>query len=169
METELQDKIEKIDWDNWKPTETAVITYILHNDKVLLIHKKKGLGAGMVNAPGGHIEPGETPEEAAVRETKEEVGLDTENLEFAGDLYFQFTDGLKLRGTVFLCRRFSGNLIETDEADPFWCPLSEIPWDNMWEDDRYWLSRALQGEKFEGRFIFEGEKMLDHSLRFYES
>ena len=159
-------KIKGIDWNSWKPTEIAVITYILKEKEVLLIHKKKGLGAGMINAPGGHIEEGETPVEAAVRETREEVGLETENLIFSGELYFHFTDGLKLKGTVFLCRDFSGSLIETDEADPFWCPVKEIPWDRMWEDDSYWLPRALEGEQFKGRFIFDGEKMIDYDLRF---
>ncbi len=159
-------KIDQIDWDSWEATETAVITYILKDEEVLLIHKKKGLGAGMINAPGGHIEEGETPEEAAIRETREEVGLETENLIFSGDLFFHFTNGLKLRGTVFLCRDFSGDLIETDEADPFWCSLKEIPWDRMWEDDRYWLPRALEGEQFTGRFLFDGEKMMDYELRF---
>ena len=169
MENTTIQKVKQIDWKTWEATEIAVITYIINKDQVLLIHKKKGLGAGMVNAPGGHIEEGETPVEAAVRETREEVGLETENLQFSGELHFHFTDGLKLKGTVFLCRDYSGDLIETDEADPFWCPINEIPWDKMWEDDIHWLPKALKGEKFEGRFIFDGEKMVDLDLRFYES
>ncbi|RKX74483.1 MAG: NUDIX hydrolase, partial [Spirochaetes bacterium] len=55
----------------WKPVEEAVLCFIRDRkeEKVLLIHKKTGLGAGLINAPGGRIDPGETPEEAAVRET----------------------------------------------------------------------------------------------------
>ncbi|MDA3956946.1 8-oxo-dGTP diphosphatase [Oceanispirochaeta sp.] len=162
-------KIKDIDWLSWKPGEEAVISYILDGDNVLLIHKKKGLGAGKINAPGGHIEEGETPLIAAVRETEEEVGLITDNLIFSGDLFFHFTDGLKLRGTVFICRDFKGSLIETDEALPFWCPLEDIPWDRMWEDDRHWLPQALRGKQFRGRFIFDGDDMLDKEIIFYES
>ena len=160
--------VENIEWDEWVPGEKAVITYILHKDQVLLIKKKLGLGAGKVNAPGGHIEKGETPIEAAVRETREEVGLETWNLHYSGELFFHFTNGLKLKGTVFLCTDFKGELIETDEADPFWCSLQEIPWDKMWEDDIHWLPRALKGECFKGHFIFDEDKMLDSRLRFYE-
>ena len=35
--------------------------YLMNEDKVLLIHKKQGLGAGKINAPGGHIEEGRDP------------------------------------------------------------------------------------------------------------
>ena len=160
--------IQDINWEEWKPSEEAVITYILQKEKVLLIHKKTGLGAGKINAPGGRIEKGETPEEAAVRETEEEVGLKTWDLRYAGELFFHFTDGYKLKGTVFTTESFKGEMIETDEADPFWCSLDSIPWDRMWEDDIHWLPRVLKGEAFKGRFIFEGEKMIDSRIRFYE-
>jgi len=159
-------KVSAINWDKWKPTEDAVITYIKKEDKVLLIHKKTGLGAGKVNAPGGHIEDGETALQAAVRETTEEVGLITENLKYSGELYFHFIDGLRLKGTVYLCSDFRGELIETDEALPFWCSIDEIPWEKMWEDDIHWLPRALEGETFRGRFIFENETMLDMDIEF---
>ncbi|MBF9017680.1 MULTISPECIES: 8-oxo-dGTP diphosphatase [unclassified Oceanispirochaeta] len=159
-------KVSDVDWKNWVPTEDAVITYILKGNEVLLIHKKTGLGAGKVNAPGGHIEEGEAPLEAAVRETIEEVGLITSNLQYSGELFFHFLDGLQLKGTVYLCSDFKGEMIETDEALPFWCPLEEIPWDRMWEDDIHWLPRALKGEKFSGRFVFEKEKMLDSEIAF---
>jgi len=162
-------KVTEIDWESWTPTENAVISYIIKGNSVLLIHKKTGLGAGKINAPGGHIEEGESPMEAAVRETEEEVGLITRDLEFSGDLYFHFTDGLKLRGTVFLCRDFSGELIETDEALPFWCPMDEIPWDRMWEDDIHWLPQAIRGAIFSARFIFDGEKMVDKEIEFFNS
>ncbi len=159
--------VTSIDWENWKADETAVITYILKAHEVLLIHKKRGLGAGKINAPGGHIEEGESPEDAAVRETFEEVGLKTGNLRQAGELYFHFLDGLKLKGTVFITDHFTGRPIETDEALPFWCPLSEIPYDKMWADDRHWLPQALEGKTFTGRFIFDKDVMVDMDLVFH--
>ncbi|MCP4164135.1 MAG: NUDIX domain-containing protein, partial [Deltaproteobacteria bacterium] len=78
-----------IDWENWIAEKNAVITYIFTENSVLLMNKKRGLGAGKVNAPGGHIEPGETPKEAAVRETEEEVGLTPLEMEEVGTLFFQ--------------------------------------------------------------------------------
>jgi len=157
--------VNDIDWTTWEPTERAVILYIKENDKVLLIHKKRGLGAGMINAPGGHIEEGETAEEAARRECEEEVGLIPEHLEHKGTLYFHFLDGLKMYGEVFIGTGYSGELTETDEADPFWCKISEIPLNKMWEDDFFWLPQVIRGKTMEGRFIFDKEKMISLDVR----
>ncbi len=163
-------KVSDINWNEWMPTEEAVISYLIKGDKVLLIHKKKGLGAGKVNAPGGHIEEGETPLEAAVRETREEVGLESRNLRFAGELHFHFLDGLRLKGTVYTGREFDGVPTESDEALPFWCPIGAIPWDKMWEDDIHWLPEALKEDAcFIGHFIFDGDTMVDRDIKFYES
>ncbi len=49
--------------------------YVVHNEKVLLVFHKK-LNKWL--PPGGHINPNELPEDAAVREVKEETGLDIE-------------------------------------------------------------------------------------------
>ena len=53
-----------------------MILFVLDGDQILLIDKKRGLGHGKVNGPGGRLEPGESAYQAAVRETREEVGLE---------------------------------------------------------------------------------------------
>ncbi|MBI9098472.1 MAG: 8-oxo-dGTP diphosphatase [Spirochaetaceae bacterium] len=164
IETKDATDIKEIDWSQWRAEKHAVITYIFSDEKVLLINKKRGLGAGKVNAPGGHIEMGETKIEAAVRETEEEVGLTPEDLIEAGTLYFQFSNGLKMEGTVFISYAYSGEMIETDEADPFWVSVEDIPYKNMWEDDLLWLPHVIKGKKIIGRFIFDDDKMLSYSL-----
>jgi len=150
----------------WKPVEEAVLCFIRNkkDNTVLLIHKKTGLGTGLVNAPGGRIEQGETPEEAAIRETSEEVGLKVDNLSFAGDLFFQFTNGHSIRGYVFQTETWSGIPVETIEADPFWCKENELPFEKMWTDDSWWLPHMLAGRPFLGKFIFNEETMLSMSL-----
>jgi 8-oxo-dGTP diphosphatase len=156
--------VDEIDWDSWEPTETAVLCYLFDGDSVLLIHKKTGLGKGLVNAPGGHIEDDETASEAAMREITEETGVEVPSVEYRGLLEFQFTDGLAMRGHVFFSYEHSGEIHPTDEADPFWVPVSEIPYDRMWEDDPLWIPLALEGKQFVGRFIFDGERMLSHRV-----
>lgn len=160
--------VKDINWNIWKADQFAVITYIFSNDSVLLIHKKRGLGAGKVNAPGGHIEAGETELEAAVRETEEEVGLTPLNMSHAGKLYFQFADGLKMEGTVFIADDFKGQLTETDEADPFWIPIADIPYQHMWEDDLLWLPHVIKGKIINGHFIFKEDKMLSYKMEITE-
>ena len=154
----------EVDWENWEPSETAVLCYVISDGQVLLINKKTGLGKGMVNAPGGRLEEDEAPREAAVRELEEEVGITPKELHEVARLSFIFTNGFSLSGTVFLARGYSGEMRETDEAAPFWAPVDEIPYHNMWEDDRYWLPRVLAGNYVEGRFIFEDEKMLSKQI-----
>ncbi len=151
--------VKEIDWEAWEPEQKAVVIYLVKDGQVLLIHKKRGLGAGKVNAPGGRIE-NETPEQAAVREFKEDVGLEPGGLERKGKLYFQFLDGLKLEVFVFTATTCKGTLIETDEAKPFWCSVEKIPLDQMWEDDFYWLPQVLKGKQMAGRFLFDDDLML---------
>ncbi len=156
--------VEEVDWDIWEPTETAVICYIFKDDKVLLIHKKTGLGKGKINAPGGRIEAGEMPMDAAVRETEEETGLTPLNLKQMGVLSFIFTDGYSLKGFVYFADDCTGDLLETDEADPFWQPADKIPYDEMWEDDRHWLPKAIDGKFINGKFIFDKDTMLSKAI-----
>lgn len=152
--------VETIDWDTWEPTERAVLCFVFDGDRVLLIHKKTGLGKGKVNAPGGRIEIGETPLQAAVRETQEEVGLTPWELTEVGCLFFEFLDGYKLHGTVFFARSFEGIPAKTREADPFWCCTDSLPYEQMWEDDRHWLPHALAGKRIDGYFVFDDDRML---------
>ena len=56
-----------IDWSTWQPQMLATLLFIFRDGEVLLIRKKRGLGAGKINGPGGKIDPGETPEQCAVR------------------------------------------------------------------------------------------------------
>lgn len=156
--------VNEIDWETWVPTESAVLCFIRDKDQVMLIHKKTGLGKGKINAPGGRIEQGETPEQAAIRETQEEIGLTCTDMKEVGKLHFIFTDGYSLRGTVFVTEKYEGELIETYEAKPFWCPIEKIPYDKMWEDDQYWLPEVIHGAYIKGYFIFDNDTMLSRRV-----
>lgn len=153
-----------IDWTTWVPRDVAVLLFVIRGGEVLLIRKKRGLGAGKINAPGGRIEPGESPEEAAVREAREEVCVVAQAPRRRGHLRFQFTDGYGLECHVLSADGCSGEACETDEAAPRWTPLHAIPFEEMWADDRLWIPLMLAGRPFRGRFVFDGDAMLDHEL-----
>lgn len=155
--------------DNFNYKKHAVVTYIKRGNELLLIEKKRGLGAGKINVPGGHIEVNETPYEAAVRETREEVHLEVSNLKLMGYLYFRFKDGLTMKGLVYITEKYSGEEKETDEAKPFWCPLDSIPYDKMWADDIVWIPEVLKGRYFRGYFEFNGDTMTRREVQFYDS
>ena len=153
-----------VDWRAWQPAERAVLCFVRQEGRLLLIVKKRGLGAGRVSAPGGRIEPGETPAAAAVRETQEEVGITPINPRVAGDVQFAFSNGYNLACTIFVAALATGTPVETPEAEPFWQPEGEIPYDRMWADDRVWLPRLLAGQPFRGAFMFDDDRMLWHRL-----
>jgi 8-oxo-dGTP diphosphatase len=156
--------VDGIDWEAWKPTEYANLCFIMRDGQILLIRKKRGLGAGKINGPGGRLEKGETALASAIRETQEEVGVTPTDLLQVGELLFQFLDGYKLHVAVFAASDCEGQLRETDEAIPMWTDIDKIPYHDMWEDDAYWLPLLLRRKKFRGRFVFDGEKLLSHRL-----
>lgn len=157
--------VEQINWETWEPKEKAVLCFIRKDDDILLIHKKTGLGKGKVNGPGGRVEVGESAVQAAVREVKEEVCLDVVDPEYVGELFFQFIDGYSLHCTVFSTDKFSGEAAETEEADPFWCNISEIPYADMWDDDQFWIPLLLKKEAFKGFFVFDNDTMLSKHIQ----
>lgn len=159
-------RLTDIDWSTWKPTDRATLLFVVEreNSRILLIEKKRGLGAGKVNGPGGRIDPGEAPMETALREIREELCVEALFAEEMGELSFQFVDGYGLHCHVFRADACIGEPTETDEAVPLWAPLDAIPFDRMWADDRLWLPHLLEGRRFKGRFVFDGDRMVDHDL-----
>lgn len=154
------------DWTNYTPDDRAVLCFLRRDGEVLLIRKKRGLGAGKVNAPGGKTESGERPEETAVRETTEEVGLTPTDPVHYGTLRFAFADGYNLEVFVYLATQWHGTMVETDEATPFWQDERAIPFDAMWEDDRWWLPPVLAGDHVEAEMFFDGDEMRWWDIRF---
>lgn len=153
--------VDDVDWENWSPVTVATLLFVIHDGEILLIHKKRGFGKGKINGPGGKIEPGETPEQCAIRETQEEVCVTPTGVEFAGELHFQFTDSSSIHGYVFTATGYEGEPAETDEADPVWFPIDNLPFEHMWEDDHTWFPHMLEGRKFSARYIFDNDRMLD--------
>jgi len=160
----LPRRISEIDWASWRATDLATLVFIHRDAQLLLIHKKRGLGAGKINGPGGRLEPGETPEACAVREVQEELRITPKNLERAGELRFQFIDGYAIHVHVYRATDFDGTPSETAEAIPLWVDEDCVPYEKMWADDRVWLPLLIAGKPFAGRFIFDADVMLDHEL-----
>lgn len=153
-----------MDWPRWKPVEDCSLVFIVDGARVLLIRKKRGLGKGKWNGPGGRLEAGETPAACGVREVREEVGLRVTALEAAGTLRFQFVDGYATRVHVFRSAHFEGTASETEEAAPLWMQIAAVPYEEMWQDDRYWLPLLFEGIPFEGNFLLDGDELLAFDL-----
>jgi 8-oxo-dGTP diphosphatase len=148
------------EWVDWIPVDRATLVFVVRNGEILLIRKKRGIGAGKINGPGGRIEAGESSIDCARREVVEELCVTPIGLVNFGELCFQFVDGYSIHVTVFRADGCEGEAQETEEAIPHWTALDAIPYDEMWEDDRVWLPLMLAGTTFSGRFVFDGDTLL---------
>lgn len=156
-----------------RPLRATTLCFVidLPMRRVLLIRKKRGMGAGKWNAPGGKVDPGESSLAAASRETVEETGVTPKDPRYAGLLEFRFAEGSACWDNlcaVYRADAYDGRLCaEHDECAPEWVGLDAIPYDRMWEDDRSWLPSLLTGRPFHRVYRFGtgdcllGETVLD--------
>lgn len=140
---------------------------IIYQDrKILLGKKKRGFGVGRWNGFGGHVEDAESIEEAAAREVLEEAGLKVKSLEKMGIIIFEFQDGHQsFEVHIFRGKDFEGEITESEEMKPEWFDVDNLPLDNMWPADVYWLPIFLKGKKFEGEFIYDHPSTSDCSSK----
>ena len=148
------------------PKKVLTLCVIYDDSRILLGMKKRGFGAGRWNGFGGKIKDDETIEAAALRELEEEVGLIPRDMEKRGVVTFVYNDDqTAMEVHIFSVTLFDGESAESDEMLPKWFAHNEIPFDQMWPDDKYWMPLFLAGKNFEGKFVFSDKNtIIDHKL-----
>lgn len=152
-----------------RPRKLLTLATVHDHPRVLLGMKKRGFGAGRWNGFGGKVHEGESVEEAARRELREESGIEADRLEELGVLQFEFEhEETILEVHIFKVISWSGDAVESEEMRPQWFTVDEIPFKNMWSDDLYWFPLFLQGKRFKGRFLFDRPSTPDYASRILE-
>lgn len=136
------------------------LCYLINsNGEILLQYKSRGFGLGKWNGPGGKVEKGENSVEAVIREIKEETGFDIINPEMMAELEFFYQDHEDWDNLthVYLVRNYFGEMKIGDEGELRWFSPEEIPFDQMWDDDRHWLKEVLAGKYVKMKFYFNNQ------------
>jgi len=121
----------------------SAATIVLNDQKEILLIKGPRRGWEM---PGGQVEEGESLKDAAVRETKEESGIDIEIIRFCG--IFQNVDG-SICNTLFLGKAIGGVPTTSPESlevgfFPINIALEMVTWKNFRQRIEYCLNDATQ-------------------------
>ena len=141
-----------------KPTTLCFVSD--ENGRILLGKKKRGFGIGKYNGFGGkrQDESGETFRECAVREVFEESALlvDGNALDVVALLEFRFPYAPELShiSYVYTVSTREGIPLETEEMEPCYFSVKELPFAEMWQGDAMWLPKVLSGKKAEGFISF---------------
>lgn len=149
--------------------KTCTLLFLKKDNQILLAMKKRGFGSDRYNGVGGKIEPGETIEQALVRETQEEINVTPTNFWKVAEHDFvqdESSEPWRMYVHAYLCDEWQGDPSETEEMRPEWFNVAAIPYDNMWADDEYWLPPVLAGKLVLGKFTFdENDNLLTHDVK----
>jgi 8-oxo-dGTP diphosphatase len=151
----------------------ATLVYVRREGETLMMHRGRKPGdvhAGKWNGLGGKFDPGESPEQCAIREVAEESGLQVRNPRLRGVLTFPaFKDGEDWYVFVFVATEFAGQAwTESAEGALEWVSnkrLAELP---MWEGDRVFLPLLDQPTFFSGRFSYRDGQLQSHEIHRHE-
>jgi 8-oxo-dGTP diphosphatase len=151
----------------------ATLCYVRRDGRTLMIHRIKkanDMHAGKWNGLGGKLEPGESPEECAIREIFEESGLRVTKLTMKGVITFPaFSQAEDWYAFVFIADDFIGELIDSPEGVLEWINDDQLLSLNLWEGDLIFIP-LLDGERFfSGKFVYENGRLIKHTLIFYTS
>jgi len=151
------------------PSKKATLLFLTKGDEILLAMKKRGFGVGRWNGVGGKPDGDETIEQTAIRECSEEIMVTPLDIKQVATLDFHFpTDksDWDQQVIVYLCPKWDGEPTETEEMKPQWYKKSEIPYEKMWKDDKYWLPEVIDGKFVDAEFVFDdNDSVIAHSVR----
>lgn len=155
------------------PDIRRTLLLLRSGDELLLAMKKRGFGAGKWNGVGGKIEPGESLEDALVRECVEEIGVTPTNWHAVGELDFiqdaDTDDPWHMFVHAYIADVWEGEPSESEEMRPQWFHVEDIPYGDMWGDDEFWLPYVLDDKKVVGTFTFDiDDKLLTHEVEVVE-
>ena len=142
----------------------STLCYLYRGDEVLMMHrtrKKNDMNHDKWIAIGGRFEEGESPEDCAIREVREETGLTLTSWRYRGIVTFVSDEYQTERMHLFTSDSFEGELTDCDEGELVWMPKKDLDSLPQWEGDRI-FHRLLDEEVpfFSLKLVYSGETLL---------
>jgi len=138
---------------------------VIFRGKILLLYKSyKNRYDGWV-LPKGTVEQGETHEQTALREVKEETGLTLTSYRVRGVITFISNEWGTEYMHLFTADQFTGEITDCDEGELVWVPKKEIKDLKLWEGDKIFLRLLDECEEyFSLKLVYEGDTLVDKKL-----
>ena len=130
--------------------ETTVQVYLKKDNSYLLLYrnkKKNDMSEGKWIGVGGHVEKGETIDDAVIREVYEETGLTVHSLKCDGEVLFINNDHEEMM-YVYEISDFTGELKDCNEGELAWVDIDDMLTLPMWEGDKAYLPLLRRHEYF---------------------
>lgn len=142
--------------------------YLIKDGCYLMLHrtvKENDVNKDKWIGVGGHFKLGESPEECAIRETKEETGYTLTDYRYRGIVTFDSGDGYIEYMSLFTAEGFEGEAIPCDEGELEWVPMDKVYDLELWEGDKIFL-RLLEEEVpfFSLKLSYDGQNRLTAAI-----
>lgn len=112
-----------------KSIRKAVRVFIVENSKIVAIRYNKGLCKDYYDLPGGKIEGNEISIETAVRETKEETGIDIFNPKYVGNAIIEYPSRI-FDFDLYLVTEYKGSPQNFSENNSMWINIDDLSKEN---------------------------------------
>lgn len=158
-----------------KKVRKAAKCYIFKEDEILVTKYKEGnIKAEYYDIPGGKIEEGETAEQTAIREVKEETGIIVKNLKYSGNIIVEYPNRI-FNFEIFTSKEFEGKPKDFEENSSQWIKIEKLLNEekilsNIMILDRFFIKGLLNKDTIFNMYISvdEEENILEIKYKYNE-
>lgn len=108
-----------------KPVRKAVRTFLINDNKVIVIKYKTNKNMNYYDIPGGKIEENESAINASIREFKEETGIEIINQKYKGNVIVEYPNMI-FDFDIYLVNDYKGNPKEFEENYSMWISIEDL-------------------------------------------
>lgn len=108
-----------------KKVRKAVRTFLIEDDKIVVIKYKREMDKDYYDIPGGKIEENETSLQASIREFKEETGIEITNPEYKGNVIIEYRNRI-FDFDIYVVNKYNGEPKEFEENYSMWVDIQKL-------------------------------------------